>query len=118
MEEKDTTNITVLIAGRPYPLKIKAGDEAAIRKIVKEVNEKVNRFQLTYTKKDKQDCLSMALLTYAVDLHKTQTGFIYHYTLIILIGITFLFGLRQMWLMFGFFIDFRFSKFISVFRRF
>ncbi len=72
MEEKDTTNITVLIAGRPYPLKIKAGDEAAIRKIVKEVNEKVNRFQLNYTKKDKQDCLSMALLTYAVDLHKAR----------------------------------------------
>ena len=74
MEEKDTTNITVLIAGRSYPLKIKVGDEAAIRKIVKEVNEKVNRFQLDYTKKDKQDCLSMALLTYAVDLHKAQQG--------------------------------------------
>ena len=74
MEGKDMTNITVLIAGRPYPLKVKAGDEEAIRKIVKDVNEKVNRFQLTYTKKDKQDCLSMALLTYAVDLHKAKTG--------------------------------------------
>lgn len=74
MEEKDTTNITVLIAGRPYPLKIKVGDEAAIRKIVKEVNEKVSRFQLNYNKKDKQDCLSMALLTYAVDLHKAHQG--------------------------------------------
>ena len=52
MEEKDTTNITVLIAGRSYPLKIKVGDESAIRKIVKEVNEKVNRFQINYTKKD------------------------------------------------------------------
>lgn len=72
MEGKDTTNITVLIAGRPYPLKIKVGDEGIIRDIVKEVNEKINRFQLTYTKKDKQDCLSMALLTYAVDLHKAQ----------------------------------------------
>lgn len=68
------TNITVLIAGRPYPLKVKVGDEDAIRKIVKDVNEKVNRFQLTYNKKDKQDCLSMALLTYAVDLHKSKTG--------------------------------------------
>ncbi len=74
MEEKDMTNITVLIAGRPYPLKVKVGDEDAIRRIVKDVNEKVNRFQLTYTKKDKQDCLSMALLTYAVDLHKSKTG--------------------------------------------
>jgi cell division protein ZapA len=68
----DGKSITILIAGRPYPLKIKAGDEATIRKIVKEINEKVNRFQLNYTKKDKQDCLSMAVLTYAVELHKAQ----------------------------------------------
>jgi cell division protein ZapA len=72
MEGQDTKNITVLIAGRPYPLKIKVGDEPAIRKIVKEVNEKVNRFQLTYSNKDKQDFLSMAVLTYAVDLHKCK----------------------------------------------
>ncbi len=74
MEGKDTKNITVLIAGRPYPLKVQEGDEEAIRQIVKEVNEKINRFQLTYTKKDKQDCLAMALLTYAVDLHKNRQG--------------------------------------------
>ncbi len=72
MDAQDTITITVLIAGRPYPLKINKGDENAIRKIVKEVNEKLNRFQLTYTKKDKQDCLSMALLTYAVELHKSK----------------------------------------------
>ena len=74
MDGNDTTSITILIAGRPYPLKVKLGDEDAIRKIVKEINEKINRFQLTYTKKDKQDCLSMALLTYAVDLHKAREG--------------------------------------------
>lgn len=72
MEGKDLVNITVLIAGRPYPLKVKSTDEPAIRQIVKDVNEKINHFQLTYNKKDKQDCLSMALLTYAVDLHKSQ----------------------------------------------
>lgn len=65
-------NITVSIAGRPYPLKIKVGDEPAIRKIVKDVNEKINRFQVTYNNKDKQDCLSMAILTFAVDLHKAK----------------------------------------------
>jgi cell division protein ZapA (FtsZ GTPase activity inhibitor) len=74
MEGQDTKNITVLIGGRPYPLKVKAGDEPTIRRIVKEVNEKINRFQLTYTNKDKQDCLAMALLTYAVDLHKSNQG--------------------------------------------
>ena len=71
-QDKEMKNITVLIAGRPYPLKIDASDEPAIRKIVKEVNDKISRFQLTYTNKDKQDCLSMALLTYAVDLHKSK----------------------------------------------
>ena len=74
MDAKDLTNITVLIAGRPYPLKIKPGDEQTIRTIVKNVNEKVNQFQKTYSKKDKQDCLSMALLTYAVDLHKAKSN--------------------------------------------
>jgi len=69
MEENESKQITVLIANRPYPLRIKSEDESAIRRIVKEVNEKVNRFQLMYTNKDKQDCLAMALLTFAVDLH-------------------------------------------------
>ena len=70
--QEETKNITVVVAGRPYPLKIRVEDEASLRKIVKEVNEKINRFQLTYTHKDKQDCLSMALLTYAAHLHKTH----------------------------------------------
>jgi cell division protein ZapA len=73
MEDREEKQILVTIAGRPYPLKIKANDETAIRQIVKEVNDKVNRFQLTYPNREKQDCLAMALLTYAVDLHKTSS---------------------------------------------
>lgn len=72
MDEKRTKTITVVLAGRPYPLKVSADDEAAIRRIVKEVNEKINNFQLTYADRDKQDCLSMAVLTYAVDLYKAR----------------------------------------------
>jgi cell division protein ZapA (FtsZ GTPase activity inhibitor) len=68
----DTTNITVLIGGRPYPLKIKEGDEPAIRRIVKDVNDKISLFQNVYARKDRQDWLAMALLTYAVDFHKLQ----------------------------------------------
>ncbi|MFT4665227.1 MAG: cell division protein ZapA (FtsZ GTPase activity inhibitor) [Polaribacter sp.] len=74
MDEKELKNITVLIAGRPYPLRVEEADETSVRQIVKEVNEKTSNFQLNYNKKDKQDCLSMALLTYAVDLHKWRTG--------------------------------------------
>ncbi|MBI5914813.1 MAG: cell division protein ZapA [Bacteroidetes bacterium] len=73
MEDLDNKQLTVTIAGRPYPLKIKANDEPVIRQIVKEVNEKVNKFQLTYPNREKQDCLAMALLAYAVDLHKASS---------------------------------------------
>ena len=72
MDGQETKQITVTIAGRPYPLKIRVGDEKSIRKVVREVNEKISRFQLTYTNKDKQDCLAMAVLTYAVDLQKVK----------------------------------------------
>ena len=74
MDGQDTKSITVIIGGRPYPLKINVEDEADIRRIVKEVNEKINAFQMTYTNKDKQDCLAMAVLTYAVDLHKKDSS--------------------------------------------
>lgn len=67
-----TKQITLLIAGRPYPLRIAEADEAAIRRITRDLNEQVNRFQLKYPNRDKQDCLAMVLLTYAVDLHQPE----------------------------------------------
>jgi len=72
MDGQNMKSITVVVAGRPYPLKINEGDEQTIRKIVKELNEKINRFQLSYSDKDKQDGLAMVALTYAVDLHKAK----------------------------------------------
>jgi cell division protein ZapA (FtsZ GTPase activity inhibitor) len=72
-EDEDIKNITVYVTGRPYPLRISTADELVIRKIVKEVNDKISHFQLTYTHKDMQDCVTMALLTYAVDLYKSSS---------------------------------------------
>ncbi len=72
METNELVNITVVIAERSYPLKVKEEDVNKIRGIVEEINDKVNTFQKAYSRKDKQDYLSMALLTYAVDLHKTH----------------------------------------------
>lgn len=74
MEEKDEMiRITVVIAGRPYPLKINANDEAVVRRLVNEVNNKIKQFQLTYQNREKQEHLSMTLLTYALDLHKARS---------------------------------------------
>lgn len=72
MDGQDLVNITVMIAGRPFPLKIRKSDESAIRQIAVEVNDKIKQFQLTYKNKDKQDWLCMTALTYAVDLQKLK----------------------------------------------
>jgi cell division protein ZapA len=72
MAEESMIKITVIVAGRPYPLRIKAADEPAVRKIVKEVNDKITNFQSAYQGRDKQDGLSMTILTYAFDLYKLR----------------------------------------------
>lgn len=58
--------------------------------------------------------LSMLALQIGSLLHRMQTGFIYHYTLIILVGATTLFGLREIWLMLEFFIDYRLFIVITI----
>ena len=67
MDTKELVSTSVMIAGRSYSLKIEPSNEPVIKQVVKEVNEKINSFATTYIKKDKQDCLAMVLLTYAVD---------------------------------------------------
>lgn len=73
MERSELISLTVTVANRPYPLKVQPSDESTIRLIVKELNDKVNQFQQQYPHRDKQDILSMTLLTYAFDLHKAQS---------------------------------------------
>ena len=53
-------------------------------------------------------------LKIGTNLHKLQSGNIYHYTLGILIGITVLFGVRQLVLLFGFLVDYRIILLIFV----
>ncbi len=72
VEMEETKSLKVHIAGRSYPLKVKESDAEFIKSIAEEVNEKIHSFQRSYANRDKQDCLSMALLTYAVDLHKAK----------------------------------------------
>jgi cell division protein ZapA len=70
--EEQLKSMQIMIAGRSYPLRVKEQDMESIKQVVEEINEKIKDFQLTYINKDKQDCLAMALLTYAVELHKVK----------------------------------------------
>ena len=53
--------------------------------------------------------LSTIVSRKAFYLNKLQSGFIYHYTFLILIGSTFMLGIRQFWIIFGIYFDYRFA---------
>ena len=71
-EPADIININVLIADRPYPLKIKKAEDEDVRNAAREINEKVKKFQQVYAAKDKQDYLAMSALMYAVQNIENQ----------------------------------------------
>ena len=60
-------NINIVIADRPYPLRIKPEEEERVRNAAKEINTRVKQFQNQYAAKDKQDYLAMSVLMYAVE---------------------------------------------------
>jgi cell division protein ZapA len=55
-------SLKVLIAGRTYPLTIKAEDEASVQAAAKMINDKVREFEQNYSVRDKQDLLAMSAL--------------------------------------------------------
>ncbi|MEL6394131.1 MAG: cell division protein ZapA [Bacteroidota bacterium] len=67
-----TKSITVVIAGRPYPIRVNIQEEAGFRELVAQINKRFNDFQIKYTDRDKQDCLVMTLLTYASELRSAR----------------------------------------------
>ncbi len=69
---EEPKTITVVIAARPYPIRVKAEEEGGLRKLVAEINTKFNEFQVKYSDRDKQDCLVMTLLTYASELRAAR----------------------------------------------
>lgn len=74
MDSKDLININLLIADRPYPLKIKPEEEEMVRKVAKDINEKVKQFQYQYAAKDKQDYLAMCALMLGVEKASKERG--------------------------------------------
>lgn len=61
------------IAGRTIPLKVSEDEEVFVRLAIEDINNRIRQYQSEYSQKDIQDCILMALLTYAVDHHKVQS---------------------------------------------
>jgi cell division protein ZapA len=70
----NSLNITVMVAGRPYKLKVSPEEEALVRQTAKEINEKVQQYQEQFFSKDKQDFLAMIALQYRVDALKNSAS--------------------------------------------
>ena len=60
------------IAGTKIPLKVSEEEEVFVKKAIEDINARIKQYQSEFTQKDIQDCILMALLTYAVDYHKIQ----------------------------------------------
>ena len=66
--------ITVIIADRPYRLKIKREEEEVIRKAVKEIEQRIREYSEHFAFNDKQDLMSMVLLHYASTVQKLESN--------------------------------------------
>ena len=68
----ETKTINVIIAGRPYPLRVQPKEEKGVRDMADEINERFNDFQVKFGGRDKMDCLVMTLLTFADELRTAR----------------------------------------------
>jgi len=60
----DELSISVIIADRPYRLKIEKTDEETIRKAAKLIEKTMKEYSVNYAFKDKQDLLAMVALQF------------------------------------------------------
>jgi cell division protein ZapA (FtsZ GTPase activity inhibitor) len=57
--------INIVIGDRSYRIKVAAVDEEAVRKTVKQINDKIIEFKTGFAGKDMQDYVAMVLVWYA-----------------------------------------------------
>jgi len=72
----ETLSIRLKIGDREYPMKVKAQDEAKIRRAGKLINEKIKRYREEFGLDDKQDLLAMVAfdsMMEALELKEAQS---------------------------------------------
>ncbi len=61
----DELSITVVIADRPYKLKVERSEEEGVRKAAKAIEEQMEKYASYFQFKDKQDLLAMVALQFS-----------------------------------------------------
>ncbi|MBK7137729.1 MAG: cell division protein ZapA [Bacteroidetes bacterium] len=69
----EMVNINVVIADRPYRLKINQEEEDKVRDIAKAINDKIKEYTQVFSSKDKQDFLAMIALQNGVEAMKNKS---------------------------------------------
>lgn len=64
----DKLALKIVLAGRTYPLTIKAEEENAVREAAERINANIQKLQGSYAVKDMQDLLAMTALQMAVQM--------------------------------------------------
>lgn len=59
--------INIIIAGRKYPLNVPENEEEVLRRVGKQIDQMIKRFETEYAIKDKQDALAMCALRMGVN---------------------------------------------------
>lgn len=72
MAAEENKQISVIIAGRGYALKIKEGEDDVIMAIADEVNKRIREYQEAYPNREKQDWIAMAILSYAIERYQAE----------------------------------------------
>ena len=67
VQTNHTTQTTVLIAGRPYLLKVNSAEEAMAHQIAEEINNRLAALKAGRPGCDQQDCFALALLSVAME---------------------------------------------------
>ncbi len=70
---ENSISINIVIGDRNYRVRIDTQDEESVRKISKQINDKIVEFKTNFAGKDMQDYISMVLLWFVTE--QQQGGF-------------------------------------------
>jgi len=71
----DTLSIRIKIGDREYPMKVKADEEARIRRVGKLINDKIKKYRDEFGLEDRQDLLAMVAfdcMVESIELNETR----------------------------------------------